>query len=76
MSRHVHFDGTSQEIRCDGGGWTGCASVIEGGIGDRMKDIRHWASDKGWKRVKDDTGTYLDLCPACSMNLAGGRARG
>jgi hypothetical protein len=62
------FTETCGELRCDGGGWTGCASFIEGGIGDRVSDLRRWAKEKGWKRKKADDGKYYDFCPACAMN--------
>lgn len=58
-----HFSDEFRSVQCDGGGYTGCGEELEGGTGDRLSDLRRWGRKDGWQRVKDDTGSYIDLCP-------------
>lgn len=52
-----------RELRCDGGGYTGCSSYIEGGIGDRAPGLRATAKKQGWTHERKGA---LDFCPGCS----------
>ena len=58
-----HYVDEFRSVLCDGGGWQGCGNELEGGVGDRLSDLRHWGRKQGWTRVKDDSGRYIDLCP-------------
>lgn len=51
-----HYSDEFRSVVCDGGGYMGCMNEVEGGIGDRLSDLRSWGRKDGWQRVKCDDG--------------------
>jgi hypothetical protein len=64
-----------RDLYCDG---AGCHSVVSGGTvsldkgGQRqIQEMRQYAREKGWYRLRTDRGRMVDLCPTCIATING-----